>query len=172
MMLSDVQHEYADMDDVNTELAESFERLKDELPDMEIPLVYTQIGSFDQSIVVGNNTLGISLDKYLGMDYPFYQSHYTEEQRRLMVRSMIVPDCIAFYILSHYPLKNDEEVAQQERDFHMGKIMWVVNQMTKREVFNNDYVAEVEAYMKKNAEVTIAQLLGKTSKEVFQKIIK
>ena len=172
IMLSDVQHEYADMDDVNTELAESFERLKDELPDMEIPLVYTQIGSFDQSIVVGNNTLGISLDKYLGMDYPFYQSHYTEEQRRLMVRSMIVPDCIAFYILSHYPLKNDEEVAQQERDFHMGKIMWVVNQMTKREVFNNDYVAEVEAYMKKNAEVTIAQLLGKTSKEVFQKIIK
>jgi hypothetical protein len=171
-MLSDVQHEYADMDDVNTELAESFERLKDELPDMEMPLVYTQIGSFDQSIVVGNNTLGISLDKYLGMDYPFYQSHYTEEQRRLMVRSMIVPDCIAFYILSHYPLKNDEGVAQQERDCHMGKIMWVVNRMTKREVFNNDYVAEVEAYMKKNAEVTIAQLLSNTPKEVFQKIIK
>jgi hypothetical protein len=33
-------------------------------------------------------------------------------------------------------------------------------------------VAEVEAYMKKNAEVTIAQLLGNTPKEVFQKIIK
>ena len=92
MMLSDVQHEFADMDDVNQEMAASFERLKEELPDMEIPEIYTQIGSFDQSIVVGNNTLGVSLDKYLGIDYPFYVSHYSEEQRQLMVRSMIVPD--------------------------------------------------------------------------------
>lgn len=172
VMLSDVQHEYADMDDVNTELAASFERLKDELPDMEIPLVYTQIGSFDQSIVVGNNTLGISLDKYLGVDYPFYISHYSEEQRQLMVRSMIVPDCLAFYILSQYPLSHDDQHSQQERDSHMGKIMWVVNQLIKRDVFSNDYVAEVEDYMKRNAEVTIAQLLSSTQKEVFQKIIK
>ena len=64
MMLSDVQHEFADMDDVNQELTASFERLKEELPDMEVPVIYTQIGSFDQSIVVGNNSLGISLDKY------------------------------------------------------------------------------------------------------------
>ena len=47
MMLSDVQHEFADMDDVNQEMAASFERLKEELPDMEIPEIYTQIGSFD-----------------------------------------------------------------------------------------------------------------------------
>jgi len=160
MMLSDVQHEFADMDDVNQELAASFERLKEELPDMEIPEIYTQIGSFDQSIVVGNNTLGVSLDKYLGIDYPFYVSHYSEEQRQLMVRSMIVPDCLAFYILSLYPLPFDHQQSQQERDNHMGKIQWVVNQMTKRQVFTNEYVDRIADYMTKNSKISIAQLLG------------
>lgn len=160
MMLSDVQHEFADMDDVNQELAASFERLKEELPDMEIPEIYTQIGSFDQSIVVGNNTLGVSLDKYLGIDYPFYVSHYSEEQRQLMVRSMIVPDCLAFYILSLYPLPFDHQQSQQERDNHMGKIQWIVNQMTKRQVFTNEYVDRIADYMMKNSKITIAQLLG------------
>lgn len=160
MMLSDVQHEFADMDDVNQEMAASFERLKEELPDMEIPEIYTQIGSFDQSIVVGNNTLGVSLDKYLGIDYPFYVSHYSEEQRQLMVRSMIVPDCLAFYILSLYPLPFNGQQSQQERDNHMGKIQWVVNQMTKRQVFTNEYVDRIADYMTKNSKMSIAQLLG------------
>jgi hypothetical protein len=160
MMLSDVQHEFADMDDVNQELAASFERLKEELPDMEVPVIYTQIGSFDQSIVVGNNSLGISLDKYLGTDYPFYVTHYSEEQRQLMVRSMIVPDCLAFYILSLYPLPYKYQQLQHERDHHMGKIQWVVNQMTERMVFRNEHVTEVANYMKSNPKVSVAQLLG------------
>ena len=160
MMLSDVQHEFADMDDVNQELTAAFERLKSELPGMEVPVIYAQIGSFDQSIVVGNNSLGISLDKYLGSDYPFYVTHYSEEQRKLMVRSMIVPDCLAFYILSLYPLPYKDQQSQRERDYHMGKIQWVVNQMTERTVFSNEYVIEVANYMKSNSKVSIAQLLG------------
>ena len=160
MMLSDVQHEFADMDDVNQELAASFGRLKEALPDMEVPVIYSQIGSFDQSIVVGNNSLGISLEKYLGSDYPFYVTHYSEEQRQLMVRSMIVPDCLAFYILSLYPLPYKNQQLQGERDHHMGKIQWIVNQMTERTVFLNKYVTEVDNFMKDNAKVTIAQLLG------------
>ena len=71
-MLTDVQQQYADMDDVNEELASAFERLQSEMPVLEIPQIYAQIGSFDQSIIVTDGALGISLDKYLGADYPFY----------------------------------------------------------------------------------------------------
>ena len=72
-MLVDVGRQYGDMDDVNEELSEAFGRLKEEMPGVEIPQCYAQVGSFDQSIIVGYNTLGISLDKYLGSEYPFYQ---------------------------------------------------------------------------------------------------
>jgi hypothetical protein len=155
-MLRDVQQQYGDMDDVSEELEKAFTQLKELLPDLEIPEVYTQIGSFDQSIIVGNQTLGISLDKYLGADYPFYVSHYTERQRSMMTRSMIVPDCLSFYILSLYPLPNG---TQQERDQHMGNIQWVVNKVVGRQVFDNEFVKAAENFMNCNSSTSIEQFL-------------
>ena len=169
VMLADVQHQFADMDDISQDLNSAFERLKEELPDMELPEVYTQVGSFDQSIVVGNNTLGISLDKYLGKDYPFYVEHYTQEQRSMMDRNMIVPDCLSFYILSLYPLSAERMESQMERDMHMGKIQWIVNNVTERQVFNNSCVAMIAEFMKKNTKLSFAQLLRYTDYSVFKK---
>lgn len=159
-LLSDVQHEFADMEDLNADLSSAFTRLKEELPDMEIPVIYSQIGSFDQSIVVGNGTLGISLDKYLGPDYPFYQDNYTEEQRRMMTRDMIVPDCLGFYLLSLFPLPNHERQTQQQRDQHMGRIQWVVNTVTKRQVFDNPFVRDANNLMTRDKQLTVRQLLS------------
>ena len=158
-MLSDVQQQYSDMTDINEELADAFERLHEELPLLQLPEIYAQIGSFDQSVIVGNGTLGISLDKYLGEDYPFYLKNYTEEQRRMMTRSMIVPDCLSFFILSQYPLSAKLQTSQHSRDLHMGKIQWIVNQLTKRDVFENSFVSVIAEYMKENSSTTIKQLL-------------
>ncbi|MBR0259823.1 MAG: gliding motility protein GldB [Prevotella sp.] len=159
-MLTHVQEQYADIEDINDELSEAFNRLKEELPNMEIPHVYTQVGSFDQSVIVGDHSLGISLDKYLGTDYPFYLENYTEDQRRMMVREMIVPDCLSFYILSLYPLPGDEEHIQQSRNLHMGRIQWVVNHVMKRKIFKNEYVDSAERVMHQHKEMTINQLLS------------
>ena len=159
-MLADVQQQYMNMDDVNEELASAFERLHQELPHLELPEIYAQIGSFDQSIIVGTGTLGISLDKYLGKDYPFYQDNYTDDQRELMTRNMIVPDCLAFYILSQYPMDAKRNAVQRERDLHMGKIQWTVNQLTGRAVFDNDFVKEVDEYMLQHPSTTIRELLS------------
>ena len=158
-MLGDVEEQYKDIEDLNDDLTAAFRRLKEELPDLEIPQVYAQIGSFDQSIIVGNNTLGISLDKYLGADYPFYQEHYTDDQRRMMVRDMIVPDCLSFYLLSLYPMPNADELTKEQRDIHMGRIQWVVNQITDHKVFSNSFVSAAEQTMKRHKQMTIHQLL-------------
>ena len=157
-LLSDVQRQYADMDDIDEELSDAFERLKDEMPELELPQVYAQIGSFDQSIVVGPKTLGISLDKYLGADYPFYQSNYTDQQRRMMVRSMIVPDCLSFYILSCYPLPAELLESKPDRDLHMGKIQWLVNRLTRKEVFTNPSVDAVAQYMQTHSHTSLDEL--------------
>lgn len=159
-LVHDVQQQYSDMDDLNEELTEAFGRLKHELPFVSVPRVYAQIGSFDQSIIVGINMLGISLDKYLGADYPFYIANYSEQQRRLMTRSMIVPDCISFFLLSIYPLPYSELPTKAQRDLHMGKIQWVVNQITGKRTFQNSQVAHVDRYMKQHKQLTIDQLLS------------
>ena len=60
-IISEAEQQYANMDDINKGLTSAFAFLKSNLPNMEVPKVYSQIGSLDQSIIVGNNTIGFYL---------------------------------------------------------------------------------------------------------------
>lgn len=160
-IVGEAEQQYANMDDINRNLTAAFARLRKELPGVEAPEIYAQIGSLDQSIVVGNNTLGISLDKYLGANYPIYKLYYPAHQRRQMVRSMIVPDCLLFYLLSLYPMDSECEASQAECDLHIGKIQWMVNRVTGKRTFRNEYVDMADRYMKSHKEATFDMLMAR-----------
>lgn len=155
-LMTDVQKQYADMSDIEKELTDAFERLTNMIPTLLTPHVYTQIGSLDQSIVVGDRLLGISLDKYLGADYPVYMRYgYTEKQRTMMTRDFIVPDCLSFYLLSLYPFTDEAQV-----NMHMARIQYVVNKVTGRHIFNDENVKAVEAYVSSNPDISTDELLS------------
>lgn len=159
-LLRDVQTEYAQMDDVNDEFRIAFRRLQQYISVIHPPMVYTQVGSLDQSIVVGNNMIGICLDKYMGKDYPLYAKYYKSWQREQMTRSMIVPDVLVFYILSLYPMPNPQSSDRQiANDVHMSKIMWLVNHILEREALTMSYVPKVEKYMEAHNQTSVLQLL-------------
>lgn len=160
-LVSDAESEYASMDDINIGLRKAFGKLKEWLPDLPLPRVYAQIGALDQSIVVGDRTIGISLDKYMGAKYPIYKKfNYTNEQLETMGRDNIVPDCVSFYLLSLYPMDNYDSRSQLEKDLHMGKVMWVVNCAMDENFFDTDFVHIVNRYMHRHPKVSIAELLS------------
>ena len=99
-LIADVEAEYANMNDINIRFRKSFDNLTELLPNLPVPNIYAQIGALDQSIVIGEKMIGISLDKYMGADYPLYQKYYTADQRKSMTRKYIVPESLAFYLLS------------------------------------------------------------------------
>ena len=167
-VIADVQTQYADMDDINKQFDDAFNALKTWIPELNEPLIYSQIGALNQSIVVGDNLIGISLDKYLGSDYPIYKRFdYSPAQLESMKRSYIVPDCLCFYLLSHYPLNNFDQRSQDEKDLHMGKVMWVVNQAMGEQSFKTAFTKRVEKYMKKHPNMTVKQLLENNDYSVF-----
>mgnify|MGYP007069862453 CR=1 FL=1 len=171
ILLAEAEQQYASMDDINARLTEAFRFLAEFIPNMEVPRVYAQIGSLDQSVIVGNNTVGICLDKYLGADYPLYQRveyGYKPEQLQMMTRRYIVPDCLGFYLLSLYPLPTDKQVKQLDRDIHIGKIQWVVNQALGEDIFHTLYVQMADRYMRRHPKTTIPQLLGSTEYDEFK----
>ena len=171
MLVNEAEQQYANMDDIDQELTNAFQYLQKQIPNIEIPVVYAQIGSLDQSVIVGNGQIGICLDKYLGADYALYQKEdygYSQEQKSMMQRQYIVPDCIGFYLLSLYPMPFDRELSQEERDIHMAKIQWVVNNAVGHIVFNNTLVNRVDEYMKCNKNVTTAGLLANNEYQLFQ----
>ncbi len=158
-VIADAEAEYANMEDINQQLKESFDRLSGWIPGLKQPTFYAQIGALDQSIVIGEHSVGISLDKYMGANYPLYKKYYSAQQRSTMSRNYIVPDCLTFYLLSIYPMANFDNRPQLDRDLHMGKIMWTVNKAMGKKVFNTQYVKTINDYVKRNPKVTVKQLL-------------
>ncbi|MBR4924524.1 MAG: gliding motility protein GldB [Prevotella sp.] len=159
VLISDVEAEYANIDDLNIGLEEAFAKLKTYIPDLAVPQFYAQIGDLEHSIIIGDGIVGISLDKYMGENYSIYRKYYSQSQRESMTRSFIIPDCLCFYLLSLYPLDNFEGRPQVERDLHFGKIMWVVNTIIGNHAFKTPYVDSINTYMLKNSTKTILQLL-------------
>lgn len=158
-LISDAESQYANMDDINALLNSSFDKLKSYLPGLQMPTVYAQIGALDQSIIIGDHSIGISLDKYLGEDYPLYKKFYNENQLKTMRRDNVVPDCIVFYLISLYPMPDYETRPQTDRDLHMGKVMWVSNLVMGKKFFKTPYVNAISCYMSANKNVTVEQLL-------------
>lgn len=155
-LISDAESHYANVDDLNQQFNKAFDNLKKIFPNMQIPKIYMQIGALDQSIIIGNNTIGISIDKYLGENYPLYKKYYPLQQRKTMTRDNIVPDAVCFYLMSLYQLHNFEKLPQIQRDLHVGKIMWLCNRVIDKRCFDTRFVKAIDRYMRGNPQTDIA----------------
>lgn len=126
-LMEDVEVKFKNMDSFEKKLARGFRYLKREIPELPVPKIYAQISALNQSVVVGDSVLGISLDKYMGAEYPLYKRYYYANQRRSMSPEYIVPDCFTFYLLGQYPFPWMEgHRSLMDILLYRGKIAWVV----------------------------------------------
>lgn len=158
-IISDAEAQYANIDDINELFNKAFDNLKERIPSIPIPRIYAQIGALDQSVVIGDHSIGISLDKYLGERYKLYSKYYTPAQVKSMTREYIVPDCMSFYLLSLYPMSDFESRPQVERDLHMGKVMWVCNQILEKKFFKTKFVDIIDRYVSSEKSTDLEKML-------------
>ena len=142
-LMNDVETQFPNLDAVEEGLTKGFRKLKKEVPDTEVPLVYSQISAFNESIVLVDSLLGISLDKYMGEDYPLYMLFYYDYQCRSMRPERIVPDCFSFYLLSRYDMDYHEGTCLIDLMIHSGKINYVVQNL-----LDYDNIGEAMGYSK------------------------
>lgn len=128
-LMEDAEKKYADVSQLEKELGKGFRRLKKEVPTLEIPQVYTQISALNESIVVTDSLIGISLDKYMGQDYPLYHRFYYEYQRRSMRPDRIAPDLFNSYLVGYYPIPDTSRRTLLDMIIHFGKLNYVVQQI-------------------------------------------
>ena len=152
-LMSDAEEKFDDMRPIEEKLTEGFRKLKEEVPSLPIPSVYSQISALNQSVVVSDSLLGFSLDKYMGEDYPLYKRYYYAYQRRSMKPERILPDCFTFYLMSQYPF-GWEKGRRTLFDVivHQGKINWVARKILgiKSNAEMLDYTEEEIDWCKKN----------------------
>ena len=117
---------YDSIADIERALGQGFAYLKRAFPAMQIPAVYMHVSGFNQNVLVGDSLLSISIDKYLGEDYPLYQDFFYEPQRRKMCRGLVAPDYLSGWLMSEYPFNGKESVLL-ERMVYEGKIKYIVS---------------------------------------------
>lgn len=111
------------------ELELAFKHYKFYFPQKEIPIIYTCISGFNQSVVTADLLIGVSLDKYLGFDSRFYpRLGLPVYKRRNMHPQKMVPDMMYAWATTEWP-KADEGNSLLSQMINEGKMMYFVEAM-------------------------------------------
>lgn len=128
-LYGDAVAKYNNVEVIEKSLGRAFAFLNESFPAMQTPRVYMHVSGFNQNVLVGDSLLSISIDKYMGSDYPLYADFFYETQKRKMTPYFIVPDYIAGWIMSEYPFSGNERVLL-DRIIYEGKIKYIVQKAT------------------------------------------
>lgn len=124
----DVAH---DIDTVRfrKDLGMAFKHFKYYFPEKRIPDIYTCISGFNQSIVIADHLIGVSLEKYLGAGCPFYEKlGLPAYKRRNMHPQKIVPDMMQAWADAEWP-KSDQENTLFSYMIQQGKVLYFLDAM-------------------------------------------
>lgn len=124
-LYSDAIKKYDTVTEIEQSLGNAFAWLQETFPTMQIPAFYMHVSGFNQNVLVGDSLLSLSIDKYLGEDYPLYQEFFYDYQLRKMQPADVVPDYIAGWLMSEYPFAGKENVLL-DRMIYEGKIKYLV----------------------------------------------
>ncbi|HKJ42683.1 MAG TPA: hypothetical protein VKA27_11355 [Sunxiuqinia sp.] len=96
-----------DKKQLKDEFTDAFKHYRYYFPNKAIPNIYTCVSGLNQSIIVADSLIGISLDKFLGMDCKYYPRLGLPEYKiRNMYPGKIVPDAMHFWGQTEYPISN------------------------------------------------------------------
>jgi hypothetical protein len=127
-LYKDEQETFADLTEINNELSKGLQILFQQFPSVKQPKVYMHVSGFNQNVVVTDDILSISADKYLGADYPLYQDFFYDYQRQLMTPDRIVPDYLLGFMMANFPFRGNENVLL-DQILYEGKLRYILSQL-------------------------------------------
>ncbi len=114
---------------LRNDLETAFKHYKYYFPEKEIPIIYTCISGFNQSVVISQKLIGVSLDKYMGSDSPFYeQLGLPVYKRRNMYPAKMVPDMMQAWADAEWP-KPDKDNSLLSQMIQQGKVLYFMDAM-------------------------------------------
>ena len=161
-LYKDTQSKFADISPTEQELSSAFSFLSANLPAVEIPRIYFHVSGLNQNVVAGDRMLSLSIDKYMGSDYPFYNDFFYEYQRKDMTPERAAFDLAAGFLLSEFPYASGEEVLLNKM-LYWGKIKFVLSKAfpEKEKSFIMGYTPEQLSWCVNNEAGIWKKIVGK-----------
>lgn len=109
----------------NDELTTANLLIKENFGGKQLPSLAIHVSGFKENVIVTDSILSISADKYLGSDYPIYQSFFENYQLNQMQQKMIVRDLLKAWLLSDIP-KNTTRKDLLSEVINEGKVLYAL----------------------------------------------
>ncbi len=148
----EVDKEFSDISGIEKQVNHAFRHYAYYFPDKKVPRIYTCISGFNQSIVIAEGLIGVSLDKYLGPDCPYYDGlAIPEYQQKKMYRERIPVDMMVGWAASEF-VKNRKEKNLLSHMIHQGKLLYFLDAMFPRmhDSLKTGYTAQQLEWCEKN----------------------
>jgi len=142
-LYKDTQEKFTGIQPLADELAYGLGIFLKAFPAIKRPKVYLHVSGLLQNVIVTDDILSLSADKYLGADYPLYQQFFYDYQRQLMSPDRMAPDYLLGFMMANLPFKGKDDVLL-DRMLYEGKLRYILSQLLpKRQVW--EYVGYTEA---------------------------
>jgi hypothetical protein len=137
-LYQDCQKQFGNTEIISKRLSEAFGKLHELFPEMNIPKLCMHISYYGESIISSEKFLSASIDKYLGKDYPGYQSRFQPYQIQKMYKEKIVTDYMTGWLRSEF-LINSGSVTDCLLDYmvYEGKLLYLLKIILPKENMQN-----------------------------------
>ena len=125
---SDVKDEFSDFNEMEKQLNKAFKYYQYHFPEKKLPTIYTTVSGFNESVFTAEGIIGISLDKYLGRDYPYYKklSNVPLYKIKNMHKQKLPSDVAYAWGLTEFD-DIEETTTVLDNIVHQGKLMYFVD---------------------------------------------
>lgn len=129
---SDALQQYSDVSSIEQQLSLAFRRGKYFFPAAPTPNIYMHVSGFNQSLIIGSDFISLSIDNYLGADYPIYKkaAGIHDYQAANMRPEKVVSDYLIGWITSEPEINPNKAINEQtllDEIIYRGKIMYALS---------------------------------------------
>lgn len=120
---------------IEQNLSASFSILHSFFPEIKLPEVYFFVSGFNRSILVGENSIGVGVDLFLGSDYRRYQNFTYQYLIKNMTTQQITPVVMSAVLYNHFTFGGNNE-RLLENMLYRGKIAFMLSKLMPKELPN------------------------------------
>jgi hypothetical protein len=117
---------FADVSNLEKEISFGFEVIQSEFDSIRIPQLYMHVSGLNRNLIVTDDFISLSADKYLGSTYKFYEDFFYDYQRQNMKPGRIVPDFLLGFLLTNFPFQGNNDILL-DRMLYEGKIRYILS---------------------------------------------
>lgn len=128
-LYNDTQNKFAEISEINNELNIAISNVKAIFPTAIVPTFAFHVSGLKENIIYTDGIISLSIDKYMGVDYPLYQGYFFPTQLAEMQSSLIVRDFIKAWLMADYIPINSPDASLLDEIIAEGKLYYVLEKI-------------------------------------------